>query len=330
MKMSMGLAAILLSTCAVGAPEVLVPADAKLEKVFDGGCVILEGVTAAPDGTIFFSDVTVTSLCHDPTGIYPAAGNIWRLDPATGRATIFRSPSGMSNGLKFDAAGNLVAAEGADHGGRRITRTDMSTGRSYILTALFEGRPYNSPNDLAIDARGRIYFTDPRYEGYEPLEQLIEAVYRIDPDGRVTRLLTGARKPNGIAISPDQKTLYVIDSDSGSYRLTDRETESRSRLFAYDLMSDGSIARERLLIDWHSQSAADGMCVDAEGNLYIAVHETGRQGVRIYSPQGQEIGYISTGETPAQNVGFGRGRESHVLYIAAGRSVFRIRVRNAG
>src|SRR5579872_3885280 len=125
------------SSSAATPPRTLVPEGAKLEKVFDGGCVVIEGVTSAPDGTIFFSDVTVTSLCHDEAGIFSAAGNIWRLDPATGRATIFRSPSGMSNGLKFDAAGNLLAAEGADHGGRRITRTDLHTGRSYILTALY-------------------------------------------------------------------------------------------------------------------------------------------------------------------------------------------------
>jgi len=103
-----------------------------------------------------------------------------------------------------------------------------------------------------------------------------------------------------------------------------------SRLFVYDLMIDGSITHERLLIDWSSQSAGDGMCVDVEGNLYIAVHEAGRQGVRIYSPAGMEIGYISTGESPAQNVAFGRGRDSHLLYIAAGRNVFRIEVNSVG
>ncbi|HMD15468.1 MAG TPA: SMP-30/gluconolactonase/LRE family protein, partial [Terriglobales bacterium] len=122
-------------------------------------------------------------------------------------------PSGMAAGTKFDAEGNLVIAEGNDFGGRRISKIDMKTGKSYILAGLYNGRPYNGPNDLTIDEKGRIYFTDPRYFGYEAIEQPILGVYRIDPDGKVTRIITDAGKPNGICVSPDQKTLYVIAND---------------------------------------------------------------------------------------------------------------------
>ena len=197
-----------------GDPSVL-PAGAKLDRVFDGACALTEGVQAGPDGKVYFSDITFSALCKDPSGKYPQAGNIWVYDPKTKQATIFRSPSGMSNGMKFDADGNLVIAEGADYGGRRLTKTDMKTGKSYILTGLFNGKPYNALNDLTIDEKGRIYFTDPRYLGWEPMDQPIQAVYRLDPDGKVTRLITDAGKPNGVQVSPDQKTLYVLAHDNG-------------------------------------------------------------------------------------------------------------------
>src|SRR5258708_22047959 len=159
----------------------------------------------------------------------------------------------MSNGMHFDAEGNLIVCEGADVGGRRITKTDMKTGRSYILTGLYKGRPYNGPNDLTIDENGRIYFTDPRYFGYEAMEQPIMGVYRIDPDGKVTRLITDAGKPNGICVSPDQKTLYVIANDNGSleqYRMEKGETSQRglTALLAYALAADGLGHNCRLLV----------------------------------------------------------------------------------
>lgn len=111
---------------------------------YEGGH-LTEGVAVAPDGTVFFSDITFTT----ETGMQ--AGHILRYDPKSDKTVVYRSPSGMSNGLKFDAQGRMVAAEGADHGGRRITRTDLVTGKSVILAGLFEGKPFNSPNDIAID-----------------------------------------------------------------------------------------------------------------------------------------------------------------------------------
>src|SRR6266850_711048 len=179
------------------------PSGSKLEVLFTGG-VLTEGAAAAPDGAIYFSDITFTYT----SGMQ--AGHIMKYDPKTGKVSVFRSPSGMSNGIKFDAQGRMVVAEGADYGGRRITRTDMSSGKSVILAGLYEGRPLNSPNDIAIDEQGHIFFSDPRYLGYEPIEQPVMAVYRIDVDGSLHRVITDAGKPNGVAISPDQKTLYVV------------------------------------------------------------------------------------------------------------------------
>jgi gluconolactonase len=108
----------------------VLPEGAKLMRVFDDGCVLTEGVAAGPDGFMYFSDITFTSACKDESGDYLQAGNIFKYDPQTGETTVFRSPSGMSNGLKFDADGNLIAALGADYGGRMLVKTDMETGRS--------------------------------------------------------------------------------------------------------------------------------------------------------------------------------------------------------
>src|SRR5688572_5695623 len=110
----------LLLTMLVAADEPIVPKDAELEKVFDGGLVLTEGVAVAPDGMVYFSDITFSHVSKKERGVLEA-GHIWKFDPETKKATIFRSPSGMSNGLKFDAEGNLLACEGADYGGRRVT-----------------------------------------------------------------------------------------------------------------------------------------------------------------------------------------------------------------
>src|SRR5438132_1717761 len=215
MRFPLPLIAILVSASLATAAGDIIPADAKLEKIFDGGLVLTEGVAVAPDGMVYFSDITFSHVSLKELGRIEA-GHIWKFDPNTKKATIFRSPSGMSNGLKFDADGNLLAAEGADYGGRRVTRTDMKTGKATIIAGLFEGKPFNSPNDITLDEKGRIYFSDPRYLGQEPIEQPVQAVYRIDTDGRIHRIITDAGKPNGVAVSPDQKTLYVVSNDNGS------------------------------------------------------------------------------------------------------------------
>jgi len=149
----------------------LVPSGAKLDRIFDGGCMLTEGVAAGHDGMIYFSDITFTAFCKDPSGKFRQAGNIWKYDPKSGQTSIFRSPSGMSNGIKFDRDGNMIAALGADFGGRMLIKTDMSTGKSYILAGLYDGKPFNALNDVTIDDKGRMYFTDPRYLGHEPIFQ---------------------------------------------------------------------------------------------------------------------------------------------------------------
>jgi gluconolactonase len=310
----------------------IVPPDAKLEKIFDKGMVLTEGVTVAPDGMVYFSDITFSFYSLDK-GLPLEAGHIWKLDPKTLKATIFRSPSGMSNGLKFDAEGNLIVAEGADYGGRRLSKIDMKTGKSYILAALFNGRPLNSPNDITIDEKGRIYFSDPRYVGHEPVEQPVQAVYRLDPDGTLHRVITDVGKPNGVCISPDQKTLYVVSNDNGSLAIGALPKDAplhkgQMALLAYDLKTDGSAKFRKVLVDYAPQDGPDGLVVDVESNLYVAVRDETRPGIYVYSPEGKELAYIKT-ELPT-NVGFGRGAESRTLYITAGHSLYRIRLGREG
>ncbi len=319
--------------------DPIVPPDAKLEKIFESN-VLTEGVSAGHDGMIYFSEITFSHLSRDDKGAIEA-GYIWRFDPATMETTIFRSPSGMSNGIKFDRAGNMIVAEGADYGARRVTRTDMKTGKTRIIAALFEGRPLNSPNDITIDEKGRIYFSDPRYVGHETIDQPVVGVYRIDLDGSLHRIITDAGKANGVCVSPDQKTLYVVSNDNGGTaigRLTigvESETavgvplrKGLMALQAYDLAADGSATFRKILVDYAPFDGPDGLICDKDGNLYVAVRAENRPGIYVYSPEGKELDYIET-EVPT-NVGFGRGKDSNLLYITAGTSLYRIRLNRHG
>jgi len=315
-----------------GDPSII-PPGARMEKLFEGACLLSEGVAAGHDGMIYFSDISFTAKCRDDKGVLEA-GHIWRYNPATGMTSIFRSPSGMSNGIKFDADGNMIVAEGADYGGRRVIRTDMQTGKSHIIAGLYEGRPFNAPNDITIDEKGAIYFSDPRYLGHEPVEQPLNAVYRINPDGSIDRVITDAGKPNGIAISPSQKTLYVVCHDNGStgmFRLPEGTDirKGQMALLAYDLTADGSASFNRTLVDYSPEDGPDGLVPDVDGNIYVAERADSRFGVAVYSPGGEELAHIPTEYKPT-NVGFGRGEASKTLYITAGAGLYRIRLLKEG
>jgi gluconolactonase len=286
----------------------------KLEVLFEGG-FFTEGPAMGPDGLLYFSDITFTA------GSGMQAGHIWRHDHRSGTTEIFRSPSGMSNGLMFDQGGRLIAALGADFGGRAVVRTDMETGRSEILAGLYEGRSLNAPNDVALDEQGRIYFTDPRYVGHEPVEQPVMGVYRIDVDGSVTRIIDEAGRPNGILVSPDQMTLYVASIEPPAWA-------GLNVLLAYDLGPDGSVSNGRVLIDFRPDMGSDGMAIDVEGNLYLT-RPAAEPGVYVYSRAGEELAFLRT-PAPPTNAAFGRGEYSTTLFITAGGSVYSVRTTAEG
>ena len=315
----------------VGDSSVL-PEESRLMRLFDGGCYITEGVAAGHDGLMYFSDITFTSVCKNETESFSQAGNIWVYDPKSGESKIFRSPSGMANGIKFDAEGNMIAALGADYGGRMIVRTDMTTGKSIILTGVYKNRPYNAPNDITIDEEGRIYFSDPRYLGHEPVFQPGYAVYRIDPDGTVHRVITNGGKVNGVLVSPNQKTLYVVSNDNGwldMLRLGKDEAaliQGDHLLQAYDLGKDGTVTNRRVLVNYSPYSGPDGLVADIEGNIYVALRAENRPGIGVFNPEGKELAFIPTGNELPTNVGFGRGEERKVLYVTSGKSLYKIRM----
>ncbi len=211
----------------------------------------------------------------------------------------------------------------------------MKTGRSYILTGLYNGKPYNALNDITIDEKGRLFFSDPRYLGHEPIYQPGYAVYRLDPDGTVHRIITNAGKTNGVCISPDQKTLYVVSNDDGWFdfqRLKEGESTHQAAhvLWAFDLKSDGTVTNKREMINFAPYSGPDGLVADVDGNLYVALRAENRPGIGVFSPEGKELAFISTGKELPTNVGFGRGRDSKILYVTSGKSLYKIKMAKDG
>ena len=258
------------------------------------------------------------------------AGIIWNYDPQTGETKVFRSPSGMANGLAFDVDENLISCEGADFGGRRIIKTDMKNGKSTIVAGLFNDRPFNSPNDLVIDNSGRIYFTDPRYFGKEPIDQPVDGVYRIDTDGAVHLIIANASKPNGIAISPDYKTLYIANYDAGASNFLPEgfkgPTSGKSgAILEYTLLPDGNVQFKGILIDLMN-NGPDGIKVDSEGNIYIAV----KGNIVVYSPKGEQLEEIEVPNRSATNLCFGRGSFSKTLFITTSKKLYTLEVKKEG
>src|SRR3954469_2890878 len=272
----------------------LVPPGARLELLYTRSAPIkgglTEGVAAAPDGSMYFSEI--------PFGA--DKGMIMRFDPKTKMTTVFAPDSHKSNGLMFDAKGSLIACEGSDGGGRCVSRWDVKTGRREVVPDRYMGKRFNACNDLCIDEKGRIYFTDPRYLGTEPRELEHRAVYRIDVDRSVVEVTHDVEKPNGIAISPDQKTLYVADHNNGTDRIDPNAPKPRlgaMKVYAFPLGPDGLVVGpRRTLVDFGDEEGSDGMTVDTEGRIYLASRKPSRPGVLVIDPNGKELAFIKTGE----------------------------------
>lgn len=335
---TMGLTGSLWAQGAPTGDPAFLPAGAKLDKLVDGNAndlVFAEGPVVTCDGMVLWSDITFTSA-KPGFGGGLRAGHIMQYNPKTKALSVFRSPSGMSNGLRIDLKCNLLAAEGADYGGRRLTRTDMKTGRAEIVTGLFDGRPYNALNDIAIDKKGRIYFSDPRYLGHEAVDQATMAVYRVDTDNSVKRIITDAGKPNGVAICADEKHIFVVTNDNGAFdflRLKQGEgtTKGAMALLQYDLDANGNASNRTVLVDYLPEDGPDGLVCDADGDLWVAVRDAKRPGIYAYQVRNNtavEKAYIPT--TIPTNVHFGRGGDISYLYITADNSLYGIKTNKKG
>ena len=325
----LGLAAIALAYIAgfagpeerpSGDPGFLAP-DAELELLVDGAkedLFFTEGVVVTCDRRILFSDM----LVGEPGKLDGRrADKIVEYHPDTRTISVFRSPSGGSNGNRMDLACHLLTAER-----HRLVRTDMAMGRAEVVAGPDEGGAYDALNDIAVDSRGRIYVTHPRYGAEHPDSVREAGVYRIDADGAVTRIITDAARPNGIAICPDERHIYV-----GSYDY-EADADREMALLRYDLAPDGTAANRRMLVDYAPRNGPDGLVCDTEGNLWVAVQDRNRPGIYAYSVAeggATERAYIPTPELPT-NVHFGRGDDANYLYVTAGNSLYGIRVGKLG
>jgi gluconolactonase len=300
----------------------IVPQSSEPQKIFDGG-FFTEGPAVDSEGNVYFSDQTFTSETN------MEAGHIWKYSPKTRKTIIFRSPSGMSNGLEIDKEDNLFVCEGADYGGRRIIKTDLKTGKSKIVTAKFKGKSFNSPNDLVVDSKGQIYFTDPRYVGNEPIEQSCNGVFKIGKNDEVKLLIENISMPNGIALSPDERKLYVGCNDEGDQYDNPKHLLEGMFVAEYNIASSGEVEFSKKLIEFKSDAGPDGITIDSKGNLYVAVRDEANPFIGIYNPEGDLIDKINLPEVPS-NVTFGKGKWKNVLYITAGGNLYKIKLNSMG
>jgi gluconolactonase len=306
-------AALAATTCFFVATQALT--HAQLPEIATA-VAFTEGPAVDRDGNVYFTELVWQ--------------RIMKLS-ANGELSVFREHSNNANGLLFDAQGRLVACEGAESQRRgvrltftpRVTRTDIGTGAVEVLADNYNGAPFVGPNDVTVDSRGRLYFTD--LTG--------GAVYRIDAPRQLTRILTkpDIERPNGIQISPDDKTLYLIEANSaaGGVRL----------VRAYDLSLDGTVSKMRVLHNFALGRSGDGMSIDTQGNLYVSAGmnqlrgtaETldTKTGIYVISPSGVLIKFIPIPEDYITNNAFG-GPDMKTLYVTAGKTLYKLSMDIAG
>lgn len=256
------------------------------------------------EGPVWFAQERVLLFSDIP------ANKILKLTP-DGRLTVFRRPSGNSNGLARDKQGRLISCE---HGNRRVTRTE-GDGTITVLADKFHGRRLNSPNDVVVKSDGAVYFTDPHY-GIQPgqQEQPVRGVYRLNPDqGELTCVADDFTAPNGLAFSPGEDKLFIDDSE-------------RRHIRAFDVQPDGSLSNSRIFhqMNIDKPGSPDGMKVDVQGNVYC----TGPGGLWVLDQGGAHLGTIILPEQPA-NCEWG-DEDLQSLYITAQTSVYRIRINIPG
>jgi len=272
-----------------------------------------EGPTADKEGNVYFTEMRtqrIMKLSKD------------------GVLSTYREKSNLAIGLLIDPQGRLIACEGG--GQPRVTRTDLRTGKIEILAEKYLGVPLKGPNDVTIDSNGRLYFTDTN--GI--------AVYRIDTSGKLSRILSAPdiERPNGIQVSPDDKKLYLVESN---------RAEGGARMIrSYDLQPDGTVRNMHIHYNFYPGRSADGMSIDIKGNLYASAGTSRlrgpdsagnisaetldtKTGVYVISPQGKLLHFIPIPEDTITNNTFGGG-DMKTLYITAGKTLYKVRTEIPG
>lgn len=300
--------------------------------------VVLDARPASPDESVLSPPQQVLDKgagegpAWDPNLglLFSGSGGINRLT-REGRLEVFRPRAG-TNGLLFDAEGRLLACEPAQ---RRVTRTEAD-GRVVVLADRFDAGRFNQPNDLALDSRGRIYFSDPRYGSRDGMEiqdengRKIEGVYRIDPDGKVSRIITHeVDRPNGLVVTADDRYLWVADNNNNT-------VGGARKLWRFRLRDEGEIdpASRTLVFDWGTSRGPDGMVLDQAGRLYVAgglnrpqpPFETAdrKGGIYVFSPGGELLQFVAVPRDEVTNCTFG-GDDLRDLYITAGGTLWKAR-----
>jgi gluconolactonase len=313
--------AVLLALLITGADDTIFEKGAKLEKLAGGG--------AGGEGPAW----------HPKFGVLMSSnsGDIRRYT-LDGKSVVYRKKAG-TNGLLFDAKGRLIACEPEQ---RRVTRTELD-GKITILTDKYEGKRYNQPNDVTVDAAGRIYFSDPRYGSREGMEirdkdgKTIEGVYRIGLDGKTVRVLgrESVDRPNGVLVAGGGKYLYVADNNNSVV------TGAR-KLWRFNLGKDGSVDTKsrKLIYDWGKGRGPDGLKEDSKGRLFVAAGlnkpnppaepaKDVKGGIYVLSPEGKLLAFLPVPTDEVTNCAFG-GKDRRDLYITGGGTLYRIRVKEPG
>ena len=269
--------------------------------------------------------------------LYVGDNRISSYTPSAGSAN-FRDPVKGANGLLIDHNGHIICTEA---GNRIVTRTDAN-GQLTVIAKSFNGKSFNSPNDLSIDSKSRIYFTDPRYGKRDDLEQKdaagspIEGVYRIDPDGSIHRILDRSTvdRPNGILVSPDEKFLFVADNNNSR--------GGTRKLWRFNLQPDGSVdpKSRHQLFDWKTSRGPDGIKIDQRGRLFVAAglnrdnlpDETSKPypgGIYVLSSSGRLLDFIPIPDDEVTNCTFG-GNDLKTLFITAGGNLWSVPLKEPG
>ena len=267
------------------------------------------------EGPVWFGDGRYVLWSDIPNN------RILKWEEETGTVSVFRKPSNFANGNTRDRQGRLVSCE---HGGRRVSRTEYDGTITTVMDS-FEGKRLNSPNDVVVKSDGSIWFTDPTfgilgwYEGYKAESELSAAIWRVDGQtGKATMVADDVLGPNGLAFSPDESKLYVIES---------RASPRKVRVF--DVQDGGKLTNNRVFID-AGPGSPDGFRVDVDGNLWCGwgMGDPALDGVRIFNPAGEPIGHIQLPERCA-NLCFG-GRYRNRLFMAASHSLYSLYVNTQG